>query len=150
MSSKRKMIRIAIAAPVLMIFLMACSHFAMMAGTPKPAADEFGYGPRKTSNGSYTVTIEESVAFKTSKLLNTVIRVQDTGGKGVDDATITVDGGMPQHGHGLPTKPRVTKNLGDGRYQVSGLKFNMGGWWELKFAIAAAAATDSITFNLEL
>jgi hypothetical protein len=150
MSSKRKIIKIAVVVPVLLIGLLACAHIAMMVGKPKPAASEFGYGPRKSANGSYSVTIEETAPYKTGKLLNSVIRVQDAAGKAVENATITVDGGMPQHGHGLPTKPRVTQGLGNGRYQVSGLKFNMGGWWELKFAIGAGAATDSVTFNLDL
>ena len=50
---------------------------------------------------------------------------------------ITVDGGMPQHGHGLPTKPRVTRALGNGDHLVEGMKFNMGGWWVVKFRVNA-------------
>jgi hypothetical protein len=44
----------------------------------------------------------------------------------------------------------MTRALDGGRYTIDGLKFNMGGWWELKFAIAAAAGRDSVTFNLAL
>ena len=40
---------------------------------------------------------------------------------------LKVDGDMPQHGHGLPTRPRVTRNLGNGDYQIEGVKFQMGG-----------------------
>ena len=65
-------------------------------------------------------------------------------------AAITIDGGMPQHGHGLPTRPRVTKDLGNGVYEISGLRFNMGGWWELKLTITTPAGTDTVTFNLSL
>jgi hypothetical protein len=68
----------------------------------------------------------------------------------VEGATITVDGGMPQHGHGLPTSPRVTKSHGDGVYQIDGVRFNMGGWWEFRLAIASPAGADTITFNLDL
>jgi hypothetical protein len=68
----------------------------------------------------------------------------------VKSASIEVDGGMPEHGHGLPTRPRVTAELTEGTYQVDGVRFNMGGWWELKFHIAAAAGRDSVTFNLDL
>jgi hypothetical protein len=57
---------------------------------------------------------------------------------------------MPQHGHGLPMQPRVTAALGDGAYQVDGVRFNMGGRWELKFGIASVAVTDTVTFNLKL
>jgi len=30
------------------------------------------------------------------------------------------------------------------------VKFNMGGWWVVRFAIASAAGTDTVTFNLSL
>jgi hypothetical protein len=68
----------------------------------------------------------------------------------VDDAEITVDGGMPQHGHGLPTSPQVTQNLGGGDYLVEGVKFQMLGWWEVKFNINANGQSDTVTFNLIL
>ena len=57
------------------------------------------------------------------------LHVERADGTPVDDATITVDGDMPQHGHGMPTQPQVTENLGNGDYLVDGLKFQMGGWW---------------------
>ena len=71
-------------------------------------------------------------------------------GQSVTDAAIAIDGGMPQHGHGLPTRPRVTQNLGDGRYEIGGVRFNMGGWWELKLIVIGPAGTDTVTFNLAL
>jgi hypothetical protein len=148
MSRKSKIIT-AVAVPFMAITLLACAHIAMMAGTPKPPASEFGYGPRKSAKAQYSVTIEDSTSFRKGKMLSSVIRVVDQSGRGVEGLQIAVDGGMPQHGHGLPTKPRVTKDLGAGRYQVEGLKFNMGGWWELKFAIAGSAS-DSVVFNLGL
>ena len=71
-------------------------------------------------------------------------------GAPVDSAVITIDGGMPQHGHGLPTKPRVTRALGHGDHLVEGLKFNMGGWWIVRFRINSATGADSLVFNLKL
>ena len=68
----------------------------------------------------------------------------------VEDAKITIDGGMPQHGHGLPTSPAVTANLGGGKYRVDGMKFTMSGWWELRFAITAPAGSDNAVFNVTL
>jgi hypothetical protein len=54
---------------------------------------------------------------------------------------------MPQHGHGLPTQPRVTRELGDGTYQLDGMKFSMTGWWEIKLAIQGPQGADKVTFN---
>jgi hypothetical protein len=57
---------------------------------------------------------------------------------------------MPQHGHGLPTLPQVTENLGEGDYRVEGLKFHMPGWWIVEFDISADGMNDHVTFNLQL
>ena len=57
---------------------------------------------------------------------------------------------MPEHGHRLPTQPKVTKNFGDGTYLVEGIKFSMPGWWVMTFAIKAGGKTDTVTFNLQL
>jgi hypothetical protein len=74
----------------------------------------------------------------------------DAEGRPVEGATITVDGGMPQHSHGLPTQPKVSRYLGSGVYEIEGLRFSMGGWWELKLAIESPAGADQVTFNLSL
>ena len=50
------------------------------------------------------------------------VTVRDAEGRAIDEAQISVDGGMPQHGHGLPTRPRVTRNLGDGIYEIEGVR----------------------------
>jgi hypothetical protein len=79
------------------------------------------------------------------------IRVTTPDGQPVEGAQVAIDGDMPQHGHGLPTSPRVTRSLGDGRYLVEGMKFQMGGWWVADFTITdAAGLTDTVRFNFVL
>jgi hypothetical protein len=75
------------------------------------------------------------------------IRLRSPSGEPVSGAHIDVDGGMPQHGHGFPTRPMITKVLGDGRYLLEGMKFSMPGWWEIKLKVDAASGTDEVTFN---
>lgn len=106
---------------------------------------------RPTDAGIYVATIEpEAGAFRQNELHSWVVTLKTASGAPVEDAAITVDGGMPQHGHGLPTSPEVTSYLGDGRYRVEGVRFNMSGWWEFKLAISAPQGEDRITFNLTL
>ena len=57
---------------------------------------------------------------------------------------------MPQHGHGLPTTPQVTKNLGNGRYLIEGVKFNMRGWWIFELGVDGEDGADVVTFNIVL
>ena len=78
------------------------------------------------------------------------LHVETLDGQPVEDATIAVDGDMPQHGHGLPTRPQVTQNLGNGDYLVEGMKFQMGGWWVMDFTISANGQTDAVHFNMML
>ena len=122
--------------------LAACAHV--------PAVNEFGLGPRTSAGGLYTATLQPQESLKPRKLQTIQVALKDAKGQAVDGAAITVDGGMPQHGHGLPTQPRVTKALGDGVYVIEGVRFNMGGWWEFKLAITGNAGTDTVTFNLAL
>jgi hypothetical protein len=78
------------------------------------------------------------------------VLITDAGGRPVEQAAIKVDGGMPEHGHGLPTQPRLGRSLGGGVYEIDGVRFSMGGWWEFKLAIESPAGADSVTFNLSL
>lgn len=115
-----------------------------------PGASEYGR-TRASSSGQYRATIRPAGdSIPQGKLQNWTLHLETANGAAVDTALITVDGGMPQHGHGLPTKPLVTKHLGHGDHLVEGMKFNMGGWWVVKFRIGSAAGKDSVVFNLKL
>jgi hypothetical protein len=129
-----------------------CGHLMMMHGknVPRPSATEFGTGPRASATRQFTATLQSDQPLRPRRLQTVRVAITDDAGRPVDDATIEVDGGMPEHGHGLPTRPRVTRALGDGVYEIEGLRFNMGGWWEFKLAISALAGSDVVTFNLDL
>jgi hypothetical protein len=133
--------------------LTACSHAMMLfhrADAKRPAASEFGLGPRTSAGGRYVATLEPARPLRPRQMQTLRLIVRDAEGRAIDEAQVSIDGGMPQHGHGLPTRPRVTRSLGDGIYAVEGVRFNMGGWWEFIFAIAASGGTDTVTFNLDL
>jgi hypothetical protein len=104
-----------------------------------------------TENGAYHVSFKSDLDPITINQIHTwVLHIESADGQPVEGATILVDGGMPEHGHGLPTAPQVTQDLGNGDYLVEGLKFQMGGWWEVKFNITANGNTDNVTFNIML
>jgi hypothetical protein len=75
------------------------------------------------------------------------VKLATADGAPVHGAKFVVDGGMPQHGHGLPTQPRVTRELETGTYALDGMKFSMTGWWEVKLAIDGPQGADKVTFN---
>lgn len=70
-------------------------------------------------------------------------------GRPVEGATVTADGGMPEHGHGFPTALRTGLDA-QGGHVIDGVKFSMRGWWEIKLDIRSPAGTDQVTFNVVL
>src|SRR3954470_2942906 len=153
---ERSMIRrtvLAIAIMTAAISMTACSHAMMMihgTGAKRPPASQFGLGPRASARGRYVATLEPARPLRPRQMQTVRVTVHDADGRAIDEAEISIDGGMPQHGHGLPTRPRVTRALGDGMYEIEGVRFNMGGWWEFRLAMAGAGGADTVAFNLDL
>ena len=82
-----------------------------------------------------------------NEIFNWTIHVENADGAPVDNAEISIQTLMPQHGHGMPTDPQITQNLGNGDYKLEGLKYSMPGWWEETLTITANNQTDVATFN---
>ncbi len=125
--------------------LTGCMLFA------RPPKD-LDYSRTRTSEaGLYRATIRpQGDTIPQGRLHRWTLHLETAAGAPVDSAVLTVDGGMPQHGHCLPTKPRVTRALGSGDHLVEGMKFNMGGWWVVKFRVQSEAGSDSVEFNVRL
>ena len=135
------------------VAVTGCGHLMMMMhGRPvaRPAATEFGNGPRASASRQFTATLQPDQPLRPRRMQTVRVAVTDAAGMPVDHATIQIDGSMPQHGHGLPTRPRVTRSLGNGLYEIEGVRFNMGGWWEFKLVINTPSGSDVVTFNLAL
>lgn len=106
---------------------------------------------RASKNRLFTVTLDsgaEPIAL--NRIATWTVHVQDAQGRPVENAQIGVEGGMPEHDHGLPTAPRVTAELGGGDYRLEGIRFQMPGWWVVTLHITASDASDTVTFNLML
>ena len=79
-----------------------------------------------------------------------VVQISNPDGTLVFPARISIGGGMLGHKHGLPTQPQVTKYLGDGRYLIEGLKFNMNGAWTIILTIQTPDAIDRVSIPITL
>ena len=136
---------LAAVAVALSLALSACMLFA------RPPKNVDYARTRTSAAGLYRGTIRpQGDSIPQGRLHRWTLHLETSVGQPVEVAQIAVDGGMPQHGHGLPTRPRVTRHVGAGDHVVEGMKFNMGGWWVVKFRVAAAAGRDSVVFNLSL
>ena len=81
---------------------------------------------------------------------------------------LSVEAAMPEHGHGLVQLPRVKAvgapiarerlpdhslvhgAVGNGRFQVDGMRFHMPGRWEIYFDIGRGAGTERAQIELWL
>lgn len=141
---------ILIAAAVLVLLAFVYFGYTMWRMNYVPADLDFNT-TQLSENGLYRATIvpdREPIAI--NQLHTWVLHVESSDGQPLDDAIVSVDGDMPQHGHGMPTQPQVTQNLGNGDYLVEGMRFQMGGWWVVDFVIEAGGQQDKVSFNLML
>ena len=107
---------------------------------------------RVTDHGVFRIQLKSGIdPIQISKVHQWSLQMSGADGVHVTGATIAVDGGMPEHGHGLPTAPRAAAAEGPGNYVINGMKFSMTGWWVLKLDVKATdGRADTITFNLVL
>ncbi len=78
------------------------------------------------------------------------LRLTDAEGAPVTGALFEVLGGMPEHDHGLPTRPEVTAELEPGVYLLQGVRFHMPGRWLFEFDITLGEDIDSGAIEFEL
>jgi hypothetical protein len=134
-----------------LILVFAIFIGVMMARMNDVPADLDTSTTRSSDNGLFQVSYTpESGTVPVNQTHQWTLHVETADGQPVENATITVDGGMPQMGHGLLTHPRAPKSLGNGDYLVEGVKFEMAGWWLMDFTITANGQTDTVQFNMIL
>lgn len=129
------------------VLILALLALAIASGCSAPANLDVAMSHITREHGYTVVMVPPARPPAINKIHSWKIKLASANGTPITHARITVDGGMPQHGHGLPTQPQVTKELEDGTYLLEGMKFSMTGWWEIKLSIETDAGIDKVTFN---
>ena len=89
-----------------------------------------------SDKGLYVVSFRSNTEpIPINRIHTWVLSVRHPDGTPVTGASIRIDGDMPAHGHGLPTRPEVTEELGNGDYEIEGIKFQMPGAWVMDFTV---------------
>lgn len=127
---------------------MGHEHAMMHAPPPK----DLDYATMKmTANNAYNVMYKSiGGQIRINRIHSWELTINDAAGQPVNDAMVTVVGDMPEHGHGLPTQPEITKVGAGGLYRVDGMKFTMPGWWVVTVSIMVDDVHDSVSFNLNI
>jgi len=127
--------------------LFALTALGLTACATRPANLDLSLA-KASATGAYGVALVPPATVPAINQIHSwTVKLSDSAGAPVHGALFTVDGGMPQHGHGLPTKPRVSNELGNGTYRLDGMKFSMTGWWVIKLNIQGPQGADTVTFN---
>jgi hypothetical protein len=127
---------------------MGHEHAMMHAPPPK----DLDYSTMKTTANNAFNVMYKSIGgqIRLNKIHSWELTIKDPAGTPVNDAMVTVVGDMPEHGHGLPTQPEITKIGAGGLYRIDGMKFQMPGWWVVTISIMANGVHDSVSFNLNV
>lgn len=145
-------------APVKSVVIILALLLLTACSTPGPSTPASTLTPPDdaansslTDNGLYRVSFTSALdPIAINQLHSWTVHVETADGRPVEDAQISVDGGMPAHGHGLPTQPQVTQNMGNGDYLLEGVRFQMPGAWVMRFDVSADGQSDGVTFELAL
>lgn len=132
---------------VLLISTSACVSTPDAISAPRESGFSLAL-TRTTDQQKFIVAIHplmEPIAI--NKIHSWRIKLTTATGQAVEKAIFYVGGGMPDHGHGFPTRPRVTEQTVAGEYLLEGMKFSMQGRWEIKLGIQVGELFDLVTFN---
>lgn len=92
----------------------------------------------ETPNGQYAVHLDGvPAALKSGEVQQWCVKVTDAKGKPAAAVKLKFEGGMPQHGHGLPNFPAVSANAKNQTcpYRIDGIEFHMPGVWQIGFEL---------------
>ena len=104
-----------------------------------------------SESGRYRLSYQSQVnPIVINQIHNWILQLETAEGLTVSGADITLEGGMPEHDHGLPTKPRITESQDENYYLVEGIRFHMRGHWELEIKIIQGTSTDTALISLDL
>ncbi|MDP2304506.1 MAG: FixH family protein [Pseudomonadota bacterium] len=149
-----------------LLALLACAGPEAPATPPAPSASThaevapLATAPLPTSKGLYRISwLTEPAPPPLSALFEIEATLTDAAGAPVTDAKVRIDARMPQHGHGMATKPEDDPGVcdasgacshPDGRYRTRGMKFHMPGEWTLRFDVEGPGGTDHLEVPLRL
>jgi len=104
-----------------------------------------------SQRGFFVVSYQSELEpLQINRLHAWVLHIENAAGEAVVGAQVEASGGMPVHNHGLPTRPRVTAEIGNGDYRLDGIRFHMAGEWEITISISGDDKTDMVVVAVTL
>ena len=98
-----------------------------------------------TDGGSFEVTVDpepEKIVLYKHFALDVKVGAKDGESSGI---AIVADADMPEHRHGMNTKPEVSE-IEAGHFRVEGMLFHMAGQWVITVDVTRGEKTESAEF----
>jgi hypothetical protein len=134
--------------------IMLSNSLAAGTTTSKPLLPNsyvlIGEANSKENHFKVQLTTQNNETLQINQFQQWIVEIKDLTGNAIYPARIGISGGMPAHGHGLPTQPQVTDYLGNGRYLIEGIKLNMDGNWIIQFRIVTPTLQDTATISIDV
>ncbi len=107
--------------------------------------------PQPSRQGRFQLAIKPVTdAIRLNDLHTWMLHIETANGTLIQPKRILIGGGMPQHGHGFPSQPSITRYLGHGDWLIEGVQFNMTGKWQIRFKLLDDMGWDDSTFDFTL
>lgn len=103
----------------------------------------------KSATGAITVAYTVEADIVPLNLIHTwLVTLTDKHGLPIDGVEIQVSTTMPEHLHGMTTRPLVSATDARGQYLIGGMNFHMPGWWRVSLDLSGSVSRDFVRFNL--
>lgn len=99
----------------------------------------------KALHANYSV-IGSSIPL--NKIHNWTVQLSHNYNRSLKGANMMLSVTMPEHLHGMTTKPVISKGTKEGEFFIEGMNFHMPGWWELTLDVDGYGSRDLIIFNV--
>lgn len=151
----RRVVRLAIASAALLL-VPACGggdDGSEPSDRTAPAVDGSPEDPRRarlSEAGLYRMSLRPEEGVPLGRMHRWILHLETGDGEPFLPNRIAFSGGMPQHGHGFETEPRVTRKLGGGDFLIEGVRFHMAGDWTLRVEVAGPPGVDVAVFHVRV
>ena len=121
----------------------------LVVATLAQATEELPVLSGTTAQGTRIEIYSELAPLAINKIHSWHIRILDAGGH-PQQAQMNINGGMPEHNHGMPTTPQITRQLENGDYLLEGMRFHMPGLWRLRFELTVNGSQETAVIDFRL
>ena len=137
---------------IVLVALFLTAQFVATAWADGRLPGEFDLERSRTTDGAhYRISLASRLEPPPlNRMHGWEVVVTGIDGQPVRNVSLSFTGEMPGQQHELPTAPKVTRQLGEGRYLVEGVKFDRQGWWRIHIGAVGEGTRERVVFSIRV